>query len=392
MSQDRFGNEIDPSVGYARGSLLRGSADEVRRLAKAGWVAGDFVRREGIDKIAICTGNLRCHPASSEDLSELCEEWVGPGLYGEELRQAAITHLGGDGDEAVTVVNRTSAGIVATVLAHAQGRPVLSLVPAGDRSHASVTRGARLADVPVIEAYDLPEFKRQLAAQLPRLVVLTPVTSELSLLDDDLIAAAVRQAKSAGCVVLLDEAYGARFRPVLHDGAPSLSFGADLVITNADKAGLSGPRAGVLCGDPAALVPVQAKASELGMEARAPIAVGAMRSLQGFTPELLLPEAKDGQDLAQALEDKLEGARVIRSALGPKIDEQDVMDLVLEMAGQRACSGRNHGGRWHVDAAKQGHRYGKDTWSAGRARVYPPQTHVRSCRARRPLQPVFTMR
>ena len=338
MSQDRFGNEIDPSVGYARGSLLRGSADEVRRLAQASRVAGDFVRREGIDKISICTGNLRFYPATSEDLTELCEEWVGPGLFGEELRQAAIAHMGGDGDEAVTVVNRTSAGIVATVLAHAQGRPILSLVPAGDRSHASVTRGARLANVPVIEAYDLPEFKRQLAAQLPKLVVLTPVTSELSVLEDGLIATAVRQARRAGCVVLLDEAYGARFRPVLHDGAPSLSFGADLVITNADKAGLSGPRAGVLCGDPAALVPVQAKASELGMEARAPIAVGAMRSLQGFTPELLLQEAKDGQDLAQALEDKLGGAKVTRSALGPKIDEQDVMDLVLEMAGQRACS------------------------------------------------------
>lgn len=334
MSTDRFGNAIDPGVGYARGALLASSADEVRRLAQAGRVAADFVAREGSGKVAICTGNLRFYPVAAADIDTLCEEWVGPGLFGEELRQAAITHMGGGGDEAAAVVNRTSAGIVATVLVHAQGRPVLSLVPAGDRSHASVTRGAKLAGVPVIDAYDLPEVKRLLAAHLPALMVITTVTSELSMLDDELTAAAVRLAKRAGCVVLLDEAYGTRFRPVLHGGAPSLSFGADLVITNADKAGLSGPRAGVLCGDAAALVPVQAKASELGMEARAPIAAGAMRSLQGFTPDLLIQEAQDGQDLAAALEAALGTEPVVRSPLGPKIGEQDAMAIVLEMAGK----------------------------------------------------------
>ena len=143
MSADRFGNPLDPSVGYARGALLRASADEVRRLAQAGRIAADFVAREGMDKIAICTGNLRFYPVQPADLAEMCEEWVGPGLYGEELRQTAIAHMGGDGDEAAAVINRTSAGIVAAMLAHADGRPVLSLVPEGDRSHASVTRGCK---------------------------------------------------------------------------------------------------------------------------------------------------------------------------------------------------------------------------------------------------------
>ncbi|WP_343211664.1 hypothetical protein QEZ52_22120 (plasmid) [Aliisedimentitalea scapharcae] len=335
MSVDRFGNTIDPSVGFARGAVLTGSADEVRRLAQAGRVAADFVAREGIDKVAICTGNLRFYPATAQDLAENCEEWVGPGLFSEELRQAAIAHLGGDGSESVAVVNRTSAGIVATVLAHSNGRSVVSLVPRGDRSHASVTRGARLANVPVHEGYDLEDIKALIAEHQPTLVVITPVTSELALLDDELIGGAVRLAQQAGSVVLLDEAYGARFRPVLKNGAPSLSFGADLVITNADKAGLTGPRAGVLCGNADALVPVQAKASELGMEARAPIAVGAMRSLQGFTPELLIQEAQDGQDLAAGLEAVLGAGRVTRSALGPKVDEQDTLDLVLAMAGQK---------------------------------------------------------
>ena len=334
MSADRFGNPLDPSVGYARGALLRASADEVRRLAQAGRIAADFVAREGMDKIAICTGNLRFYPVQPADLAEMCEEWVGPGLYGEELRQTAIAHMGGDGDEAAAVINRTSAGIVAAMLAHADGRPVLSLVPEGDRSHASVTRGCKLAGAPLVEAHDLPAVERMLAAHAPALMVITTVTSELAVLEDELTAAAVRAAKRAGCAVLLDEAYGARFRPVLLGGAPSLSFGADLVITNADKAGLSGPRAGVLCGVPAALVPVQAKASELGMEARAPVAVGAIRSLQGFTPDLLIQEAQDGRDLAAALETVLGTERVVRSPLGPKIGEEDALQIVLEFAGR----------------------------------------------------------
>ena len=34
MATDAFGNEIDPTVGYARGRFLASSADEVRRLRR----------------------------------------------------------------------------------------------------------------------------------------------------------------------------------------------------------------------------------------------------------------------------------------------------------------------------------------------------------------------
>lgn len=337
MQADRFGNPIDPKVGYARGSLLRGSADEVRRLVQAGRLGADFIARQGADKVAICTGNLRRYQITADDLATHCEEWLGPGVFGEQLRQVAIEHLGGQGHELVAAVNRTSAGIIATVLALCDGQDVISLVPRGDRSHASVARGASLAGVAVHEVYDIDGLTECLEVCQPRLLVVTTVTSELAMLDDAVVHQAVALAHKANCKVFLDEAYGARFRPVLFNGAKSLAYGADLVITNADKAGLSGPRAGLLCGTAKALIPVQAKASELGMEARAPIAVGVMRSLQGFTPELLLQEVADGKQLSQALIDKW-GAEIIQaSPLGPKIDEQDAMQLVLNLAGISHC-------------------------------------------------------
>ncbi len=338
MTTDRFGNLLDPEVGYARGELLASSADEVRRLHHAGRLSADFVSRNGMERVGVFTGNLRFFPIRPSDVHELCEEWVGPGLFGEQLRQAAIAHLGGSGRECAAVINRTSAGIVASILALSLGNPVVSLVPPADRSHASVGRGASLADVPLIEVNSIAELETALEIHEPSLTIITTVTSELRMLPDATTQRAVRLGQTANSRVFLDEAYGARIRTILHDGAPALSFGADLVITNADKAGLSGPRAGILCGESAALVAVAAKASELGMEARAPVAVAVLRSLQAFSPDLLIEESDDGRRLSDALEAAIGSGFVQRSLLGPRIDEEHVHERVLSLAGVEKTS------------------------------------------------------
>ena len=229
---DRFGNLIDPSVGYARGRHLASSADEIRRLRHAQAVAARVVAERGLGSIGIFTGNPRYFPLRPEDLQTRCEEWIGPGLFAEELAEAAIAHFGG-GDTAA-VANRTSAGIVAAVLALHGGRPVVSVVPAGDRSHASVVRGCKLAGAELVELQGGGEATDRIAAKAPALVVVTTVTSTLARLPDDETRRAVAAAKSAGATVFLDEAYGARLRPVLPGGAARLTLGADFAITNAD--------------------------------------------------------------------------------------------------------------------------------------------------------------
>ena len=330
MIQDRFGNPIDPSVGYARGRFLSSSAAEIRRLRHAQSVAAQVVSERGIDAIGIFTGNPRYFPLKPEDLATYCEEWVGPGLFSGDLAQVAIQHFGGG--ETVAVMNRTSAGIVAAVLALAEGRPVVSVVPDGDRSHASVARGCTLAGVNLVELESSSDPAPTLAQHAPALVVITTVTSSLARMTDDQTRHAIAVAKSSGATVFMDEAYGARLRPILHGGALSLAMGADFAITNADKAGLSGPRAGILCGATGPVLATLAKASELGQEARAPIAAGAMRSLQAFDPEGLQTEARDGRSIADALRATWGEDIVHRSDLGPMLDEQDVMARVLEQA------------------------------------------------------------
>lgn len=331
MNTDRFGNRLDPSVGFARGTYLTGSAAEVRRMRHAQAVAA----RRDPASIAIFTGNPRHFPLQPEDLEVWCEEWVGPGHFAPRLTKAAQEHFGGG--ETAAVVNRTSAGIIAAVLALANGKPVVSLVPEGDRSHASLLRGAKLAGVPVEEVSNLDAMQAALASHAPALAVVTTVTSTLARIDDDLSRACIAVAKATGATVFLDEAYGARLRPILHGGAKSLTLGADFAITNTDKAGLSGPRAGVLCGATAPVVATLAKTSELGQEARAPIAAGAMRSLEKSNPEDLRLEARDGQTISAVLAATWGADVVKRSDLGPIIGEEDVLARVLAHAGRDRC-------------------------------------------------------
>lgn len=333
LDRDRFGNLIDPSVGYARGRFLCSSAAEVQRLRHAQAVAAEVVAARGNDAIGIFTGNPRFFPLKPHDLETYCEEWVGPGLFAGDLAEAAIAHFGGG--DTVAVTNRTSAGIVAAVLALSDGHPVLSVVPDGDRSHASVVRGCRLARLDLLEIEGSKDLAASIDEHKPTLVVLTTVTSSLARLPDDQTRRAIEAAKAAGAIVFMDEAYGARLRPVLHGGAKSLTMGADIAITNTDKAGLSGPRAGILCGAAAPVLATLAKASELGQEARAPIAAGAMRSLQTFDPEDLRSEARDGQIIADALTGAWGAEVVHRSDLGPMLDEQDVLERVLFLARRK---------------------------------------------------------
>lgn len=332
MTTDAFGNEIDPTVGYARGRFLASSADEVRRLRRAQQVAADVVAARGVGSIGVFTGNARAFPLSAADL-DLAEEWIGPGRFADRLRQVAIEHLGGRPDDSVAVVNRTSGGIVAAMLALAGGQPVVSYVPAGDRSHASVIRGCGLAGVELVEVDDVSAMAGAVERAQPALVVVTTVTSTLARLDDADAMAAIDAGRAAGATVFMDEAYGARLRPVLHGGAKSLELGADLAITNTDKAGLSGPRGGVLAGREAPVLSVLAKASELGIEARAPIALGALRSLEGFEPRILLQEVEDGRAAADALVARVGADAVVRSELGPSLGEEAVAALVHSRPG-----------------------------------------------------------
>ncbi len=331
---DSFGNPLDPTVGFARGKIIQSSVDEARRLLQGQTVAAERIRRLGPASIGVFTGNQREFPLKIEDLDTRCEEWVGPGLYAEELRQVAIDHMGGQLCDRVAAVNRTSAGIISSIVALAGGKPVVSVVPPDGRSHASVIRGCSIAKVVLHEVQGDKDWASVIEKLAPALVVVTTVTSSLEYLDDAVAMDVAALGRLHGAIVFFDEAYGARMRPVFRGGVKSLHLGGDLAITNCDKAGLSGPRSGLLVGRPILITRVSAKASEFGMEARAPIGASALRSLQRYSPKDLLEEAQSGQQLAAALRERMGNDLVAVSDLGPMIEEDLALKEVFRRAGK----------------------------------------------------------
>lgn len=335
---DRFGNPVDPTVGYARGEILKSSVEERQRLVHAQRIATRRLERQGRDSIAIFTGNLRTFPMQADHMSTVCDEWTGPGLVDEAFQEAAVRHVGGTRPmHTATLLNRTSGGLIAAIGALSQGRPVVSAVPAASKSHASVSRGSYAARVELVESDSAEGLRQAVATHEPALVLITTVSSNLDRLPEADIAAMVDIARQRGAVVLIDDAYGARIRPILHGGAHALALGADLVITNCDKAGMVGPRAGLLAGRDALVQRVAAKAAEFGSEARSPIIAAVTESLRMFDPAWLREEAAMGEQLTVLFERKFGRQRVLRSDLGPIIVEDDLVEMVLERAGLKAA-------------------------------------------------------
>jgi L-seryl-tRNA(Ser) seleniumtransferase len=242
--------------------------------------------------------------------------------------ELAREHLNGSAKHKVAVFNRCSAGIVSTCLALAEpGSDVLSVVP-GDRSHPSIGRGIRLAGAQLLQTNALSEVEQYVASGSVSLVVITAVSSELEILDQDLLLQVVALARSKDLPILLDDAYGARLRPIIFDGLKSLETGVDVGVTSTDKAGMGGPRAGLMAGDAGMIGRIAARAAELGLEARPPLALGVWASLTHFDPGHLRKEVELGLEIHERLSERFGPERVIRSALGASMPADVAYELV----------------------------------------------------------------
>jgi L-seryl-tRNA(Ser) seleniumtransferase len=329
---DRFGNAVDPTVGYAWGDILSSSLDEVRRLGNAWALTRQWAATFGADSLAIFTGMSGRLDIDTADIA-LCNEWTGPALVSHDLREAALQHLGGSEADGFGMVARSSAAIVAWLSLVASDGSVISIVPLGGRSHSSVRNGALLARARLTEISADRVTDQVFIDTGARCVVVTPITSSLERVSDAELSRVVDMAHRHHAVVLLDDAYGARLRPILYGGAPSLGFGADVVVTNSDKAGLRGPRGALVAGSPDLVRELVTWAAERGMDARAPILVGALRALQAFDPKDVLLEAENGRRLGQALAQELGDAQVSQGDLGPTISEENALSMVRHRAG-----------------------------------------------------------
>ena len=257
------------------------------------------------------------------------EEWIGVSFYKESLNEIAINHMGGNcRDHSIGLFNRATAGIVATCLALIEPNTIaLSVVPK-TRSHPSIDRGISLAGAKKIELWNKADIKALIDAHPVSLVIITGVSSELDIIEEKTLIETIRLGKDRGIPTFLDDAYGTRLRPILYGQPKTLETGADIGITSCDKAGLGGPRAGLIAGRTDLVDRINAKAGELGLEARAPIALGIYNSLRNFSPELLHREFEMGLQICDQLQRRYGDEKIKKAALGAVISEEDAMDIV----------------------------------------------------------------
>lgn len=335
---DIFGNIIDPEVGYARGKIIKSSYEEKLRYLHAVKLISERIADYGENSLYIFTGNIRGNQIEPFDVGILSEEWVGPSLFSEQLKEVAIKHVDGNMEtDDVAIFNRTSAANICSILALGyNGKTVVSLAPE-KRHHPSVIRGAKLAQANLISVSTATELQKVDISPKGGICHITSVTSELLYLNDEELKDAIITAKSKGLDVIVDDAYGARIRPIIFNYTPSLKAGADVVITNNDKAALNGPRAGIMVGRRDLVIKISAKASEYGFEGRAPIILGVYRSLCKFSKQELIDEVEIGKSLCNKLAKKIGKENIRFTILGPEITAETILKLALNQKDIKAA-------------------------------------------------------
>lgn len=275
--------------------IVNDSLDEVKKRENALKVIKGIVVSEGRENLFDLTGLSGGFIASDEDIS-LLETYVGPAIFEEQLQTEGISHMGG---EKILPLNRTSSGILATVLSLVEPDTTVVHYLAKLPAHPSIPRsckivGANYEEYDVFEEFRIPENTS--------LVVITGSTMDHQVIDEEEFEKIIVQAHERDIPVLVDDASGARLRTVIFNQRKACDLGADIVITSTDKL-MPGPRGGLMAGKQKYVDQIKVKANQFGLEAQPPAILAMVNGLKNFTEENLLKSYERKHELLEILKD-----------------------------------------------------------------------------------------
>lgn len=279
--------------------LICSSLDEMKKREAALRFIATLVNQEGRSSLYDLSGLAGGFPVKKSDLS-LLETYSGPAIFSAYLQKEGTQHLGGD---KVAAFNRTSAAILATILALVKpGEEVIHYLPELP-SHPSIPRSVKLQGASYREFDNLQDF--QLTDETT-LVVITGSTMDHQVLPLKDFERIIQISQEKQVPVMVDDASGARIRTVIYDQPRALDMGADLVVTSTDKL-MDGPRAGLMAGNGPLMDRITDKAHQFGLEAQPPIVAGIVRALEDFNPQRILDSLERRDKLHQMAGTVLEG-------------------------------------------------------------------------------------
>ena len=260
--------------------IINNSLDEVKKRENALSIIKDWVLNKSRESLYDLTGLSGGFIASPSEIN-LLETYVGPAIFEEELQNVGIEHMGG---EKVLPLNRTSSGILATILTLVdEGSNVvhyLAQLPA----HPSIPRSCALVNANYSETDNFEEFS---IPDNTSLVVVTGSTMDHKVIDLDNFKKVIEMAHERDIPVMVDDASGARLRTVVFNQPKACDLGADIAITSTDKL-MPGPRGGLMSGREELIDNIKVKVNQFGLEAQPPAVLAMLNGIKNFNGDNLI--------------------------------------------------------------------------------------------------------
>ena len=313
--------------------IVNNSLDEVKKRESAFRIIKKILEEKGRDSLFDVTGLSGGFIASKKEL-ELLETYVGPAVFEDEIQIVGKEHLGG---EKVLPVNRTSAGILATVLALVGEGSHVAHFLADYPGHPSIPRSCALAGASYEEFIDINEFA---IPDNTSLVVITGSTMDLQVIDEDLFTQVISRAHEKDIPVLVDDASGARLRTAVFNQKRATDLGADLVVTSTYKL-MPGPRGGLMAGRAELIDEIKIKVNQFGLEAQPPLIMAMINGIKAYTPEVLRKSVSRKEEFYGLISKKYEMFE--KTPNGIKVQEANlanqlkVLNIETELSEKDCC-------------------------------------------------------
>lgn len=308
-------------LGYIM--IVNNSLDEVKKRESALKIIKEIINEKGRDSLYDVTGLSGGFLASDEELN-LLETYVGPAVFEDELQIVGKEHLGG---EKVLAVNRTSSGILASILALVEEGSHVSHFLAEFPAHPSIPRSCKIVGASYDEFVDIDKFN---IPDNTSLVVVTGSTMDHKVIDEDLFKRVIDMAHEKEVPVLVDDASGARLRTAVFNQQKATDLGADLVVTSTDKL-MPGPRGGLMAGREDLINEVKIKANQFGLEAQPPLILAMVNGIKDYTEDNLVNAISRKEEFYDLLSKKYvmfektpTGVMVSESSLKEQLDDLNI--------------------------------------------------------------------
>ena len=278
--------------------IINNSLDEVKKRENALSIIKSIVETQGRLSLFDLTGLSGGFIASPSEIS-LLETYVGPAIFEEDLQEAGKEHMGG---EKVLPLNRTSSGILATILALVEKDSNVVHYLAELPAHPSIPRscnlvGANYSETDVFEEFSIPENTS--------LVVITGSTMDHKVIDEEEFKKVIEMAHEKDIPVMVDDASGARLRTVVFNQAKACDLGADIAITSTDKL-MPGPRGGLMSGREDLIDKIKIKVNQFGLEAQPPAVLAMLNGIKNFKEDNLIQSFTRKDELFELLNEKFD--------------------------------------------------------------------------------------